>query len=212
MTNVDHLLKLSDEYQVKAIFDRCVKFLENHPKTDKNVMRILKLASLYKLENIYQSCYSITKEMELQSILKASQEEHLDRETMANILSQRTERLETFLDKVYPQFMGLVECCLWLWYEGGRPMEWCPTHFSKRKSFFNIASRMGDCKDCTQMLITMAEATQKPHVRKKERTRTYLYFDKQLPNIIQEFSKIKHTEELGELPFLSQDLNVNSPI
>ena len=195
VTNVDHLLKLSDEYQVKGIFDPCVKFLENQPKTDKNVMKILKLASLYKLENIYQSCYSITKEMELKSILKASQEEDLDKETLANILSQRTERLETFLDKVYPQFMGLVECCLWLWYEGERPMKWCPTHFSKGKSFYNIASRMRNCKDCTQMLITMARRTEtfNPYFQRTERTYGgSLYFDTQLPNIIQEFAKIKH--------------------
>lgn len=187
MKNVDHLLKLSDEYQVKAIFDPCVTFLENQPKTEGNVMKFLVLASLYKLENVRQSCYNKLKNMKLQSILKASQEQDLDKENMQNILLKRIERLETFLDKVYPQCMGLVECCFWLWHEGKKYMKWCPTHFSGGNSYSKIDERIRDCTVCKEMLITMINGTH-------DHYRTYyggnLHFDKKLPNIIQEFSDL----------------------
>lgn len=35
---------------------------------------------------------------------------HLDQETLRQFLEQRFERLETFFDKVYPEFMGMVGC------------------------------------------------------------------------------------------------------
>ena len=108
---MEHLIKLSDEYQVKTIFDPFVKFLENQPKTEENAMKILVLANLYKLEIVRQSCYNVIENMKLQSTLKASQDQDLDKESMQDILSRRIGRLESFLNKVYPQFMGLVECC-----------------------------------------------------------------------------------------------------
>ncbi len=193
MNNVGHLLKLSDEYQVKAIFDHCVKFLENQPKTEENVMKILVLASLYKLENLCESCYCVFKNMKLQSILKASQDQDLDKENMQNILSQRIERLETFLDKVYPQFMGLVECCFWLWHESKQNMKWCPTHFSDGKSAFNVDYRIRECTICKEMLDTIIRDTKTYYYRGRPFCHKYggsLYFEGRLPNIIQEFSKL----------------------
>ncbi|XP_078375181.1 kelch-like protein 24 isoform X3 [Oculina patagonica] len=155
LNNVEHLLKLSDEYQVKVIFDPCVKFLDNQPKTEENAMKILVLASLYKLENVRQSCYYVFKNMKLQSILKASQDQDLDKENMQNILSQRIERLENFLDKVYPQFMGLVECCFWLWHESKKYMEWCPKHFHGGRSYHGTDKLIRECTVCGEMLYRM---------------------------------------------------------
>ena len=57
MENVEHLLLLSDEYQVtEQIFKPCVKFLDEEPKTKENVMKILALAELYNLEKVRQDC------------------------------------------------------------------------------------------------------------------------------------------------------------
>ena len=72
MENVEHLLKLSDEYQVKSMFEQCVKFLEHQPKRERNVMKIVMLASLYKLGNVLEGCYPIIREMKRQSILEAA--------------------------------------------------------------------------------------------------------------------------------------------
>jgi len=107
MNNVQHLLKLSDEYQVKGIFEQCVKFLEHQPKTKENVMTILMLASLYKIDNLLESCYTTIREMKRRSILKATQQQALAQETLQNIMSQRFERLETFLESCILNLLGL---------------------------------------------------------------------------------------------------------
>ncbi|PFX33782.1 Kelch-like protein 22 [Stylophora pistillata] len=108
MNNVEHLFKLSDEYRVKGIFNQCVKFLETEPKSERSVMKILKLADLYKVENVRQDCFNTIKEMRLQSILENYEDEGLNKETVIKMLSRRIQRLEKFLDDVYPQFQGVI--------------------------------------------------------------------------------------------------------
>lgn len=187
--NVDYLLKLSDEYQVKVIFDHCVMFLENQPKTEENAMKILVLASLYKLESVRQSYFNKLMNMKLQSILKASQDQDLDKENMQAILSQRIERLENFLDQVYPQFMGLVECCFWLWHEGKKYMKWCPEHFYEGRSHSaDIDKRIRECTVCKEMLFTII--TNSASNRGYHYYGGSLHFDKRLPKIIREFSEL----------------------
>lgn len=152
------------------------------------------LASLYKLENVRQSCFCVLKNMKLQSILKASQDQDLDKESMQNILSQRIERLEKFLNQVYPQFMGLVDCCFWLWHESKQNMKWCSTHFLNGKSLvFNADYRIRECTVCKEMLDTIIRGTKTYDYRLRTSYHKYggnLYFDERLPNIIQEFSEL----------------------
>ena len=183
----------SSRILVKAIFDPCVKFLQNQPKTEENAMKILVLANLYKLEFVRQTCYYVIQNMRLQSILKASQDQDLDKESMQNILSRRIERLESFLNKVYPQFMGLVECCFWLWHESKQYMNWCPSHFSNGKSHSNIDDRIKKCTVCKEMLNTIIKGTSTVNFYSKRTDYKYggsLYFDERLPHIIQEFSQL----------------------
>ena len=187
MNNVQHLLKLSDEYQVKGIFEQCVKFLEHQPKTEENVMTILMLASLYKLDNVIKGCYTTIREMKRRSILKATQQQALDQETLQNIMSQRCERLETFLEKLYPQFIGLVEYCFSLFYKSEnlrKRVTWCPLHFNSGKSHSaNIDERLRNCLLCKQMLLTMIRASAYQYGGS-------LHFYEDLPSLIQDFSKL----------------------
>jgi len=196
MDNVQHLLKLSDEYQVKAIFEQCVKFLENQPKTEENVMTILMLASLYRLDNhnMLESCYTTIREMKRQSILKATQQQDLDQETMQNIMSQRFERLETCLEKLYPHFIGVLEYCFSLWYKSGNWMKqmvtWCPLHFTNGKLHSGdiYCERLSDCPVCKQMLLTITEdQVFKSALRKNAFTDD---FDEDLSSLIQDFSEL----------------------
>ncbi|XP_078374957.1 BTB and MATH domain-containing protein 36-like isoform X1 [Oculina patagonica] len=162
LESVEHLLKLSDEYQVKVIFDSCVKFLENQLKTEGNVMKILRLASLYTLENIQESCYNLVREMELKSILKASKEQNLDKETVEMMLSRRIERLEKFLNKLYPEFIGMVDHCLKMWHEAKWPMKWCPQHFDTGRGRFRSSIDeciLEECSICKEMLATIMQNT-----------------------------------------------------
>jgi len=203
MENVEHLLKLSDEYQVKGIFEQCVKFLEHQPKTERNVMKIMRLVSLYKLGSVFEGCYTTIREMKRQSILEATQQEALDQETLQNIMSQRLERLETFLDRLYPQFIGVVEFCMSLFYKSDnlkKGVTWCPFHFTNCKSHSgDIDKRLRECSVCKQMLITMIGTAKELGFqgfgpsRKREFPYHYggnLYFDEAMSSLIQDFSKL----------------------
>lgn len=201
MENVEHLLKLSDEYQVKGIFEPCVKFLEHQPKTEGNVIKIMMLASLYKLDDVREGCYTTIRNMKRQSILEATRQQALDKETLENIMSQRLERLETFLDQLYPQFIGVVECCFWLWYNAGslnQRVAWCPLHFTNGKSHSaDIDKRLTECPVCEQMLLTIIETTKNYSYSRSSRVHEFTYhyggnlhFDEDLSSLIQEFSEL----------------------
>ena len=201
MENVEHLLKLSDEYQVKGMFEQCVKFLEHQPKREGNVMKIMMLASLYKLGNVLEGCYPIIREMKRQSILReATQQEALDKETLQKIMSQRLERLETFLDQLYPQFIGVVEYCFSLFYKSDylkQKVTWCPLHFTNGKSHSaDIDKRLKECLICKQMLLTIIDSSYAYGSSSRKRvplTRDYggnLHFDEALLLLIQDFSKL----------------------
>ena len=133
--NVEHLARLSDEYQVKSIFESCVQFLKKQCIKKGNVMKILRLANLYELKDIRQNCYQLLNKMRLQPILEIIQQHNdVDKEGVQNILIERIQHLEDFLDSLYPHFIGLVECCFWLWHEGKQYMKWCPMHFDRGRS------------------------------------------------------------------------------
>lgn len=199
VNNVEHLFKLSDEYQVKGILNQCIKFLETEPKTERSVMKILKLASLYKLENVRQDCFNTIKKMNLQSIRETSEKEDLDKETVEKMLSRRIEQLETFLDEVYPQFLGVVEYCIHLWCTADKNKKTCPLHFCSGKSrSADIDERLGGCSVCEDMLLTMVKGTLASRFcydsNKHVKSHVYggsLHFDENLSSIIQEFSKLK---------------------
>ena len=195
MDNAQHLLKLSYEYEVKVIFEQCVKFLEHQPKTEENVMTILMLASLYKLDNhdMLESCYTMIREMKRHSILKATQQQALDQETMQNIMSQRFERLETCLEQLYPHFNGLLEYCFSLWYKSEHLQQrvaWCPLHFTNGKLHSGdiYCKLLSDCPVCKQMLLTITkDQVFERALRKNASTDD---FDEDLPSLIEDFSEL----------------------
>ncbi|CAH3174263.1 unnamed protein product, partial [Porites lobata] len=115
--NVEHLLKLSDEYQIKHIFDACINFVETHPKTKQNVMKLRKMATNYNLDRVRDECDNLLKNLKLTTLSEIVDLKGLDQETLQYFLEQRIKRLETALDKVYPEFMGMVECLFWLMTE-----------------------------------------------------------------------------------------------
>ena len=45
MENVEHILKLANEYQVKGVLSLCIKGPEEEPKDEDNVIKILHLAN-----------------------------------------------------------------------------------------------------------------------------------------------------------------------
>ena len=176
--NVEHLLKLSDEYQVNLIFDHCVKFLERQPIEEGNIMKILILATSYHLEKVRQSCYTMLKDKKLCSICALAEEWDLDKEDLQNIMSQRIERLEKFLEELYSLFIRAVEYGFKLCHVANMYMQWCPKHFSSGASGTDIVVRLQDCTICKDMLDNYSRLA-------------CLRYDGSLPSVIKEFSRLK---------------------
>lgn len=102
MENVEHLLKLSDEYRVKLIFDPCIEFVKRQFITLENVMKLLSFAELYGLDDVNQTCNNFLKDLKLKTLTETVHLEDLDLKTARHFLEQRIVRLEAFLDKLYP--------------------------------------------------------------------------------------------------------------
>ena len=176
--NVEHLLKLSDEYQIKHIFDACINFVEIHPKTKQNVMKLRKMATNYNLDRVRDECDNLLKNLKLTTLNEIVDLKGLDQETLQYFLEQRIKRLETVLDNVYPEFMGMVECLLWLMNESNRLWQ-CEQHVTEghlRPNFQIDGEEIRECHDCAIMFDKMLDQT-KVDGRKVRRgeVRGYLY-------------------------------------
>ena len=187
--NVEDLLHLSHEYQVKQlIFDPSVKFLEDQPKTKENVMKILALAKLYNLEKVQEGCIDLLKNMRLDSLSETVHLQDLDKEQTQYYLTQRIERLETVLDEVYPQFFGVVMALMPLMRKSNNyKVPSCSTHLQYNYRFCQPVSylQIRDCPKCKSMLREMVELT--PHGRDDEG-----HFDSNLFSVMEDFSKLKN--------------------
>jgi len=169
--NVEDLLQLSHEYQVKQlIFDPCVKFLEEEPKTKENVMKIVALANLYNLEEVHQRCIDLLSDMKLESLSETIRLQDLDKEKTQYYLTQRIERLETFLDQAFPQFFGVVASLVYRISEYTNHTMDCSKHVSQGKfRKFTSTEMIAKCSGCRSMLTTMVRATMyRPYYTKEE--------------------------------------------
>ena len=160
--NVEHLLKLSDEYQVKHIFDACIAFVESEPIKKENVIKLRRMAELYELESVEEDCNDFLKNMRLKSLYAIANPEILHQETLRHFLEQRIERLETFFDKVYPEFMGMVECLFWLMNKCDLNVRWCAQHItdgSLDHPHHIDSKQIRECSDCQRMLHSVWRVT-----------------------------------------------------
>ena len=197
MDNVEHLLKLADEYQVKGILAMCAGCLRNEPKTEFNAMKILLLAQQYRLDNIATGCHNVLATMKLERLEWCSEFSLLDSENLRGILLPRMRKLEELVRDLSPQVAGVVACTTWLWNEATKPMAWCPSHFSNGKSKVSLRDCLGTCPACKEVIERLALNTvQERKVARSYHsrpavTRTYLYtdgtdhFDENLANVLE---------------------------
>lgn len=191
MENVEQLMQLSDEYQVtEHIFQPCVEFLEDEPKTKENVVKIRALAEFYDLEKVRQDCDILLKGMTLGTLSKTVQFENVEKDKLQHFLTQRIEVLEGYLEKLYPQFMGLLEGCLRLFHEDRQYLlQWCPIHFSsgKVKARIKLDECIKGCKTCQEMLGRLAS-----NISLNFNAGNSFVFQKNecLPSIIQRYSQV----------------------
>ncbi|KAJ7394337.1 hypothetical protein OS493_000141 [Desmophyllum pertusum] len=197
--NVEHLLMLSDEYQVKElIFNPCVEFLEVQPKTKENVMKILALADLFNLDKVRLGCDDLLKNMKLETLSETVHLQDLDKEKMQHYLTQRVERLEAFLDELYPQFFGLLAYSILLLHEAEKGVRWCTHHFSEGKLNFRLdisSSEIRKCSSCCEMLNSVVRSSIGKRSYGKD---IYRYvgdnnFDYKLPKVMKDFYNYKRS-------------------
>lgn len=193
--NVEDLLQLSDEYQVKQhIFDPCVKFLEDQTKTKENVMKIVALANLYNLEKVHQGCIDLLSNMKLESLSETIRLQDLDKEKTQYYLTQRIERLETFLDQAFPQFFGVVASMVLLMAEAKKQVTYCSKHVSSGKfNTYTSTEMIAKCSGCSSMLTSMVRATIKEPfytIKKIPFHGGNNHFDDDLFSVMKNFSKL----------------------
>ena len=205
MEKVEHLLKLADEYEVMSIFDLCVKCLKDEPKSKKNAVRILYLASATviardseRLDIVRQECYSLIEDMQLKDIMEKEDFKSLDRDSSERALMKRAERLETFIEEIYPQMIGLVEFCIVLCLEDSetRPgmSTRCPHHFVVASHLRGLHERIQACQVCKNMVEELVSLSREPIdiIYLKPRYGGSKFFDEKLISVIQDFENVLH--------------------
>ena len=154
-----HLLKLSDEYDAQGVLDLCIKCLQDVPKSEVNVVKILYLATDtltasedYRLDDVRDECEILIKEMDLANITAKSDFKKLNRDSMERVFVKRTDRLETFVREIHPQLVGLVEYCLYLKLASSSSViTRCPQHFLSNMPYIGLLQRIRSCLVCREM-------------------------------------------------------------
>ena len=156
MLNVEHLLKLSDEYEIKHVFESCVSFVEKQPKLKQNVMKLRKMAAMYSLNSVLEGCEDFLENLKLKTLREIVDFKDLDRDTLQHFLEQRIERLEKFVDQVYPEYMAMREYVM-----EKQQYDICNEHISqgKLKSNRRIDSEViRGCEKCRQQISHALQA------------------------------------------------------
>ena len=163
-------------------------------------MKILSLAKLFNLDKVEQSCINLLKNMKLETLSETVHLQDLDKEEMQFYLTQRIERLEKFLDELYPQFMGLLASMIWLSHEAKKRVSWCTKHVSGGQLSRHATNlEIRKCSNCKGMLRSMVSETvflaydsvyAMPGVPKDEFKG---HFDSNLFSIMEKFSKLQQS-------------------
>ena len=120
---------------------------------------------------VREQCYEVTKNMELTETQGKESYKNLEKDARERVLVKRIQRLETFVKETYPQFMGLVEWCLWYVSENAEVISTCPQHFLNKKPRGNLLKLMKGCSVCRQMikqLILYLKTSQQTRQRQKK--------------------------------------------
>ncbi|XP_015778961.1 PREDICTED: uncharacterized protein LOC107356852 [Acropora digitifera] len=171
LNQVEHLLKLADEYEARGIVDVCVKLMKSEAQSKDNAVKILHLATCTptvrddeRLILVREQCYELMKNMELTETQGKEGYKNLERDAMERVLVERIQRLETFVKKIYPQFIGLVEGSLWCVFENAKVISTCPQHFLNKKPNENLLKLMKGCPVCEQMIKQLVNYFRSPRV------------------------------------------------
>ena len=189
-----------------SVFDLCVRFLKDKPKSEENAVRILYLANATvmaredeRLDIVRRDCTNLIKNMELTDIVGKKDFRNLDRDSLESVFREKTERLETFFKRIYPQVIGLAEFCILLCLESSRlssDITRCPQHFSsERKATKGLIERIKSCPVCRNMIKQLVSCSMTRSLFSNERQYGgNCHFDIKLISIIKDFENIIKSE------------------
>ena len=191
MDNVEPILKLADEYQMRGVIKLCENVLLNEPLPNKNLAtKILLLAQQYGMENVRKQCYKQLNGMTLDELEKLDGFQNLDGDSVREVLGHRLKKLETFLKDVHPQFAGIVDCARFIWRESRRPIKSCPIHDDciNEPPTESLQIRL-TCSVCCEMLTSMATEYSSPGQYRGPGYPEYscdIKFDKNIVTVLQD--------------------------
>lgn len=151
--NVSFLLKLSEEYEIDRIKQRCEEFLLNQERS----IQSLYLAHKYGLKNLFKVCFEFAKTRTVEELENTPEYKLLDKDIImqiyrekvdmmrsyANDLKQSERRLEVTCDKLKAEKENMkrsLESIQNIW---NTPSKRCYKHITEEKFNFSCA----DCND-----------------------------------------------------------------
>ena len=98
--NVEHVLKLADEYQMKRIIQTCGKLLKAEPKIRANAtMGILLLAQKYGLSEVCDDCHGPLGQLSLKELQGLEGFKMLDGENTRKLLVPHLDRVDQVIQE-----------------------------------------------------------------------------------------------------------------
>ncbi|XP_068759908.1 BTB and MATH domain-containing protein 36-like [Montipora capricornis] len=152
MENVEHILKLADEYQMNSVLERCGSFLRITKKDDADAMYALLLAQKYQLSAVAEECHDILAGLSLGELEAYEEFEDLDSYNLRKVLLPRMRRLEKAITDLQPEISGLLKCATWLWSEAKKSMPWCPVHYASGIPTVSLKDRLEKCEACKNLI------------------------------------------------------------
>ena len=159
-----HIYLLSDEYQVKSITTLCLKELQLVKITNTNVSTVIVLAQKMNCDKVRQKCCKTLNNMTVAALTSSKVFMTLDKESLHQTIVPKAKRLEECLRKIQPQFVGVLDCLLYVWGYidtqrcpiKGNPTR-CPVHMSSSVSG-SITARL-KCPACVNAWKDMVSYT-----------------------------------------------------
>ena len=151
---------LGDEYQVAKVTKECRKFLMSATLDDQMAMKVFLLAKKCGLTDLRTKCCGQLSFIEPNTLGELAGFQDLDGDSMKEVLVPHLERakkssetLQTSLNEVLPQLVGLLELVVHLITKTeGYHLKMCPIHYNasgKANSAFK--ERLKSCTACKAM-------------------------------------------------------------
>lgn len=154
---------------------------------------MLQCAKTFNDDDVKKACYEFLSKQKVSALHKVMQD--LGPEEALPILQMKATMLENCLENVSPQFIGALDCMVYLWMNSSvqnTPLL-CPGHYTRDgKANATVESRV-NCEGCKAMWARMETSAVTGQTGRHGRKYFYssangLNFTENLPNVIQDMT------------------------